>query len=222
MKKILVILIILSIAFNLASCDRSYDEQEVATAAKELIINSLFLNEIYWGEGIPYIYNASTANGAYCEANPLFLKNSGFETVEELKNLTQEVFSSSYCDSIFQTAFSSVVDETELQLYARYYQKYYDVECKEPECIMVYSYFESLLPDTVEYLYDTLTVSHSKKETVYVKVMARVTREDGESQLREKTIALIEEENGWRLDSATYLAYNSSQEIYEDLLENKK
>jgi hypothetical protein len=79
-----------------------------------------------------------------------------------------------------------------------------------------------LLPDKVEYLYDTLTVTHSEGDVVYVKVDAKVTKDEEHEQIKEMTIGLIEEENGWRIDTSTYLKYNDRQEEYEDLLDKKK
>ena len=223
MKKIITLILvfslILSLSLGLSSCDREYDENEVREAAINLIEKSLFLNEIYWGEGIPYITSVSTA--LYCEANFLALSELGFYTVDELKKQTEEVFSKNYCEDIFSTSFSSIKDGEEIEFYARYYQKYEDEFQTVPISIMVYTRFENLLPDEVEYLYDTLTVTHSEKEVVYVKVQAKVTKDAEHSQIREMIIGLIEEENGWRIDTSTYLKYNDRQEEYEDLQDKK-
>ena len=110
----------------------------------------------------------------------------------------------------------------EIEFYARYYQKYEDENQTIPVNIMVYSRFENLLPDKIEYLYDTLEVTHSEDETVFVKVKVKVTRDEEHSQIREITIGLVEEEKGWRIDTSTYLTYNDRQDEYEDLLEKKK
>ena len=152
MKKLISLILVVSLFFSLSialtSCDREYDENEVKEAAIPLIEKSLFLNKIYWGEGIPYMTSISTA--LYCEANFLALSELGFYTVDELKKQTQEVFSKDYCEDIFSTSFSSVKDGEEIQFYARYYQKYEDEFETVPVCIMVYTRFENLLPDKVE------------------------------------------------------------------------
>ncbi len=223
MKKILILILVISLIFSLSigltSCDRDYDEAEVSSAAKSLIEKSIFLNKIYWGEGIPYIPSISAS--LYCEADFIALSGLGFYTVDELKKITEEVFSKAYCEDIFSTSFSSIKDGEEIQFYARYYQKYEDEFQTVPICIMVYSKFENMLPDKVEYLYDTLTVTHSKGDVVYVKVQAKVTRDEEHEQIKEMVIGLKEEENGWRIDTSTYLKYNDRQEEYEDLLEKK-
>lgn len=223
MKRLFCIISLISViftaCFGFVSCgNRSYDEAVVKEEAARLIEKSMILNEIYWGEGIPYI---PTSASVYCEANFLALSDLGFYTIDELKEKTRAVFSEGFCEYVFSTAFSSVNDGEEIQFYARYYQKYADIEKQEPECIMVYSQFKNLLKDKVEYLYDTLTVTHSKGDTVYVKITAKVTNEEGKEQYREKKVGLIEEESGWKLDTTTYLTYNSSEEEYKDLIENK-
>ncbi len=216
-KTFISLLLIITSLFSLASCNRSYDEEEVKAAAKDLIERSVMFNEIYWGEGISYIENPSTSNGAYHEANFFDLQKYGFSTIEELKKMTEEVYSKSYCNAIFNAAFSSVSDEDEIHFFARYYQKYEDEEQKNPECIMVYGYAENLLPDKVEYLYETITVTHSKGEVVYITIDAIVTRSEDKIQTRTRRIALIEEEDGWRLNGPSYLTYNEFENEYEDL-----
>jgi hypothetical protein len=218
MKRIIslvtAIILLFGVLTALNSCDRSYNEEEVKAAALTLIPESLFLNEIYWGKGIPYV--SGNSNGAYHEANFLALSEYGFHTVEELKTLTRKTFSKGYCSYIFSTSFSSIMDNEEVQFLARYYQKYTDETQTVPECIMVYSQFENLLPDKVEYLYDSLKVTHSEKDVVFVSVKARVER-NGNVQYRDKKIGLIEEEDGWRIDTTTYLTYNEYKNEYEDL-----
>ena len=216
---LLVLLTLLCSSLGLASCDRSYDEEGVKLAAVDLIKKSEILNEIYWGEGIPY---TSSSIAVYGEANIIALQELGFFTIEELKVKTKEVFSERYCDQIFTSSFSTISDGDEIEFYKRYYQKYADEAQLEPECIMVYTKFENMLTDTVEYLYDTLEVTHSKRDLVYVKISVKVTNSKGEVKYRDKSIALYEEEYGWRLDSSTYMTNIDVAEEYEDLLDKKK
>ena len=210
MKKILAILLVAILSFSLFSCkekDRTYDEEEVISAAQSLIYDSALLNEIYWGKGIEYISDASTSNGYYYEANILHLEQLGFKTIDELKEMTEKVFSHSFSDVIYKTALTSVSDDGGIHSLARYYQKYSDDEMKEPEAIMVYSRAKILLSDDVQYLYDTLTVDGAEGEVVYVTLSVVVTRGEN-SQTRTITVGLIEEEEGWRLNDATYISYD--------------
>ncbi len=219
MKKLLSVIMILSLLVLLVSCNRKYDEETVKTEAEKLIRASENLNEIFWGRGIDYIDNANTGNGNYREASYSALKKFGFTTIKGLEELTRATFSESYADSILATTTASIIDEDGIQFLARYYQKYTDETYTEPECIMVYTQTKPLLVDKVEYFYDSLKVTHSKKETVFVEIDCKVVREDGKTQTKTLEIGLIEEDNGWRISTPTYTTYNL--DYYEEL-ENKQ
>ncbi|MBO7302915.1 MAG: hypothetical protein J6U68_01875 [Clostridia bacterium] len=88
MKKILSVLIILAAVFSVFSCgekNREYDEYEVKLAAEGLIKKSTVLNDIYWGEGIGYYEDDNYFDGYYYPADPIALRDLGFETIDELK-----------------------------------------------------------------------------------------------------------------------------------------
>lgn len=210
MKKIFSLLLVLVLSFSLFSCkekNRTYDEGEVKAAAADLIERSKVLNLVYWGTGIEYVENDNTSNGYYYEANILHLEKLGFKTIEELRTMTLGVFSAEYSEIIFASSLSSVSDEDGIHSLARYYQKYLDKEMKEPDTIMVYSRAKVLLTDEVVYLYETLEVEGSVGEVVYVNLKVSVTR-DEKTQIRSIRVGLIEQENGWRLNDATYITYD--------------
>ena len=200
MKKILSFVCVAALLLSLISCNqvknREYNEEEVLAAAKPLIKESIALNEIFWGKGIGYIEDKNTSDGYYFEANYVDLKEIGISTLAELKEMTKKVFSEEYSNIIFSTTLSSVSDSSGIQGLARYYQKYKDLECTEPDTIMVYSLAKNFLTDEVEYLYDTMTVIGSVGDVVNVKLSVKVTRDDV-TQIRELTVGLVEVENGW-------------------------
>ena len=214
MKKLISVFLALALTLSLFSCaekDREYDEGEVIAAAKELIEKSKLLNYVFWGEGIGYIEDENTANGYYYEADYVSISNLGFRTIDELKELTLAAFSTAFAENVFETTLSSVGDDDGIYSLARYYQKYKDDEMKVPDTIMVYSRAIVLLTDEVEYDYNSIVVEGSKKEIVFITIKATVSR-DGKSQERSLRIGLIEEENGWRLNDATYLVYDEQLE----------
>lgn len=222
MKKIISLLLLLALLCSFISCgdkNREYDENEVKLAAEELIRSSAELNRIFWGEGIGYIDDASFSVGYYYPADMFSLYDYGIETVDDLKEKTKKVFSQAYSQNIFSTVLSSLTDGDGIYAFARYYQKYSDAEYKEPECIMVYSKALVLLNDEVIYNYDTLQVIGSKKEIVYVTLTVDVRR-DEKIQTRTLKVGLIEEENGWRIDTPTYMSYVENND-YEDLQDKK-
>ena len=210
MKKLVSLLLISSLlVFSFVSCgerNREYDKEVVLSSARELIEKSKNLNEIYWGRGISYVEDLNYSEGYYFMANPLDCKRHGFETIAELKDITREVFSKSYCESIFNSVLSSSFSENSIASYARYFQKFSDIEQTQPEYIMVYSRATVLLDSEVEYLYDTMYDVGSVGEVVYVMITAKVTQ-DGKSQTRELKIGLIEEKDGFRIHTPTYVKY---------------
>lgn len=210
----LIAVLILSI-FSLSSCNRSYDEEEVIAVTKILLKDAEMLNFVYYGSGIEY-YDSENDNSYYRKANDEHLENLGFSTIKELKELTEKTFSSEYSSLLYTTILSAMTDDKSVISAARYYQAV-DEKTGEPTCIMVYSKFVPMLKDKIEYDYDSLKVTGSKKEKVYVTVEATVTREDGKSQKTTVTITLVEEENGWRIDNPTYANYNEMKDRYDEL-----
>ena len=204
----LLIVFILILSSFLTSCgDREYDENEVKEAALSLIKETEFLNDILWGKGIAHSDDRNTSEGVYFEAVYADLYSKGFFTVSELKEKVKNTFSAAYSEQIFTTVLSAVSDGDQYLL-SRYYQKYSILDGTTPETIMVNSEWEPLLNDNVAYDYDSIKVTGSKKELVYVTVDATVTRRGYDPQTRTVSVALIEEENGWRVDSPTYLSYD--------------
>ena len=210
MKKIIALILVLTCLFSLFSCgDREYDEAVVKEEAKTLIEASVLLNEVLWGKGIAYSEDKNTSNGVYYEAVFAAHYQMGFKTLSELKSMIQKTFSSDYCQHIFKTVMSSNADENYM---TRYYQKYSSADGTTPEAIMVNSEWMPLLVDEVTYYTDTIEVIGSKKQLIYVTVNASVKREGVGTQATVLTIALIEEKEGFRLDSPTYLSYDTTKQ----------
>ena len=210
MKKIISLILVLTLSLlSLVSCgDRKYDEAEVKAAAKTLISDSVILNDIFWGSGIPYMDDLNTSDGIYFEAYYYYHKNLGFETLDELMAMTEKTFSQKQCDLIESTILSSVTVDDEIYSLARYYQKVSAKDNKTPECIMVNSDWKNLLIGKAEYDLDSIQVIGSEKEIVYITIDATVTYENYEPQKRNIRVALVEEDAGWRIDSPTYISYN--------------
>lgn len=211
MKKIISIALALICILTLISCgDREYDENEVKAAAADLIAASAVLNEIYWGDGLPYSEDKSTSDGVYYEALYYYHHNLGFDNIDELKAETARVFSNGYCANIYSTLLNGIQDGDKAIILSRYYQRYSAADGKTPEAIMVNSSWEKLLVGEVEYDLESIKVIGSEEETVYVTLNATAKLKDYEPQTREIRISLIEEEDGWRLDSPTYLNYDTT------------
>lgn len=226
MRKILVkfeaVLVVLTLLLSLTSlfgCERNreYDEGEVIDAARELIEKSQLLNEIYYGKGIPATTDSSTASGYYFEADIRYLMEHDFRTIDDLREMTSAVFTENMCNLIFTTKLSSINDGDNTQSLARYYQKYSDAEGREPECIMVYTRAISLLKGETIYDLSTLRVDGVKGQVITVALEVNLFNEEGDSQTATLKVDLLEEKNGFRLDSPTYKVYNGKLDEYNEL-----
>ena len=205
MKRIVSALLLVAVLLFASSCadqNRSYDEAEVKAAAELLIRKSKKLNEVFWGSGIPYVEDDSKKIGPYYPADPNAASELGVKTVDDILAQTLEVFSRKYSESIYDSVFSSKTGEVGMSGYTRYYQN--------DDTIMVYKNYNPLLVDEVQYLYDSISVLGSKGEKIIVKITVNVTRGE-DTQTRDIEISLVEEKNGWRIDSPTYASYRASQ-----------
>ena len=216
---LLLVIVALTSLFSFTSCNRRYDKEEVIAAAKTLLKDAELLNEVYYGSGIRY-YDVEIENaGYYKRADDEHLKELGFSTIDELKALTEKTFSYSYSQNVFSTILIGLKEDGKVVSAARYYQ-YTDEESGE-SYIMVYTKHDVIFKDKITYDYDSVRVDRSKKENVYLSVDATVTNSQGESQTVTLSIVLIEEANGWRLCNPTYANYNSLNDRYNEL-ENQK
>ena len=210
----LIVVMMVSI-LSLSSCNRRYDADEVVAETEKLLKEAEMLNFVYYGGGIEY-YDSDEEKGYYRRANDKHLETLGFSTIEELKVLTEKTFSKEYSTLLYTTILSPMTNDTSLVSAARYYQVY-DEKTGEASYIMVYSKFNLMLKDSIEYDYSSLKATGSKKEKVFVTVEATVTREDGKSQKTTVTITLVEEDEGWRIDNPTYANYNELKDRYDEL-----
>ena len=224
-KPFLITIVVIICLFSCFSCsdrkikNREYNEEEVITAAEKLIKKSEKVNEIYYGHGISYYADESTANGIYYQADFLSLERFGVDTIDDIKALTYDCFTKSISEDMISTTLGSVSDEDGIQTMSRYYQKYNALDNK-PECIMVNKNAIVYLTDNVVYDYSSIRVSRVEGDTVFVKIDVTVTTEEDKTQTQELEIGLFEESDGWRLNSSTYTKY-VDKDYYNDL-QNKK
>ncbi len=211
--KVIPMIMAFILALSLTSCkekNREYDAAEVAAAAKELIAKSELLDDIYFGKGIPADeFSTSPGTGYYKPANFVWLEQNGFSTINELKKMTTDVYTIGRSEEIFASALGGIsgADGLAIEVFSRYTQKYVNnIEGGEEECILVNTnpkYEPIFTAKKNTHLYDTLVVTESVGERVYVTIDVLVETESGTKTVNQ-TIALIEEANGWRLDNSTF------------------
>lgn len=234
MKKFLSLLCVVLAAFLLTSCggekiiDRSYDEKEVSDAARSLIAASATLNEIFYGTGIP----ASDAEdaieyGSYKEADAAYLAEVGFESLSQLEEMTRAVFSEGQSDWMIDGKLDRVLDEDgNIIGYARYYEREEKkIDAQTGATVQRTVIFVNTSPTfvmvdgEVYYDLDSLRVDRSRGEHVIVSLSVRVTDEAGEDHTVRRSYRLLEESDGWRLDSPTYIKYNADTDRYYEQLQ---
>ncbi len=209
LKKALTLVTLISVVFTisagLTSCDRRYDEDEVVTAARVLLKKAEMLNLVYYGDGIQY-YDEDDGL-VYKRADSTHLEELGFSSISGLRELTLDVFTEEYANimalGVLETVYGADVK------YVRYFQ-HTDDETKESYIVVrsTYGDDEKLLHSKIEYDYDSLHTSGSKKEYVFVTVTATVTNKEGKSQKCDITITMLETDAGWRFDSPTFANYS--------------
>ncbi len=216
--RVMTIIVVICLLFSFTSCarDREYNEEEVLKAARELIKKSEKLNELYYGDGIAHTGDESTAEGYYIRADANSLAYFGVSTKDDIIRITRETFTQDYSNRLIMTKLESVKDTDDvIRSYARYYQKYSVLDETEPECLMVYKNAKVYLVDKVEYKYDTLRVSDVEGESIFVTLDVEITDPDKRTQSSTLTVELIEEANGFRINSPTYKRYDDG--TYDEL-----
>ena len=213
-KKIIAVILSLITLLSLISCevDREYDEDEVITAARELVERSYSVNELLWGEGLEF---GEDGVGVYKAATSDSLKKYGIDSVEDMKNKVREVYSSSYSEKIFTSdIFTSVKIDNVIKGYARYSQKY--GENDEPTELLVRTDYDFSLKGSYVYK-DVFEVVDVEGEIIVISATVTATSHTGKTKDISCELRLIEEQSGWRLVSPSYVVYNEYTDIYEDL-----
>lgn len=209
-KRLIPLILIISTVFtSLISCgDRDYDEAEVKAAAENLIRKSDILEDILFGEGLDHHIIEGTLSYQTVSADDIKRKSEAmgesFSTVEELKVILSKVYTVGYKNDLLSGILSGDVNK-----YTRYYQN--------GEKMMKLVTYDVKKKDEIEYHYDTLNVKDVEGEKITVSLDITITTKDGKSQRITIDVDMIEEPDGWKLDTPTYAVYNENYQNYKDL-----
>ena len=217
MKKILSVtlaLLFVLLALPLCGC-AGIDTSGLLDAAPALIERSALVNEIFYGEGIPYDEDG-TPYGVFYPADREFLTAHGLKTTADLRALTASVFSQAYTEIILSTGIAGFPAEVGY-VYPRYASSQAENLRDENETILVSTNNEFLLNPIGKstYHYDTLqlvattrtyaVLSLSVTTTMLLPEDERVPGEDNTvTTTVEMEIKFVRENNEWRIDSPTY------------------
>ncbi len=194
-----------------AACSRpKHTPDELRPVLAELLPRSAEINEIYFGEGLPTTrdvdavrafyetFDTDVRSISYTPVDPA----CGYETVDDIKAATLEVFTPEYAAFLFDRAFNGISDlfdeglETEHRttaVYAMYIEE-------SGYLTKRVNLSEDAIPLGRTYDLDSLAVIRENESGVEVRLASFL---DGAPSV-DVNIWLVETADGWRLDSPTY------------------
>ena len=196
--KIACVLLTLVCILSLFGCSGLSDEEASARAA-ELLEASVLINRIYYGTGIPTDPN-EVGQSTRKKADPAFLDAVGFSTLEELKALTREVYTSYCAEDVFFNVFEANILIEGSQ--ARYEES--------NGFIYVNTAVEPTVADRVEFDMASIKITKKTGSLVYFTVDMKVYSPDGQKYqtLSAQQFSMRKENGVWLLDAPTYAVYD--------------
>ena len=202
---------VILICMTAAGCSKTkHGPEEMRGILEDLLPKSAELNEIYFGKGLPTIrdenavqafydsFDTDIAAISYTPVDP----SSGYETVDDIKAATLEVFTEDYAQILFDRAFTGISDvfdeglETEHRstaVYALYLEQ-------DGYLTKRVNMENDAIPLGRTYDLDSLEILRENGMGVQVRLKSMY---DGKQSV-DVELWLTETENGWRLDSPTY------------------
>ena len=199
MKRILSFLLTAVLLFSLASCGGSgLSDDEIRDVYADLIEQSYLLNDVYYGNGLPFVNDPETM-AALAGASSRFSympvdKNAPLKSEAEIREATLAVFTKDMCEHLFVLAFEGMsTGDDETVVYARY------IEMEEILTVRI-DLAEEALPLGRVYDLDSMDILNQNGSRI---VASFATSVDGEPSVNVK-LTLVKTADGWRLDSPTY------------------
>ncbi len=188
---------------SLTACGGSgLSEAEIRDTVQTLVEQSYVLNDVYYGEGLPYEDDADKVAAmlgmsAGSEVNVHYMPvtaESPYQSEAEIRAATAAVFTPALCDILYEIAFTGVSTEDEEKVaFARYIQQ-------EDVLTVRLGLAETAMEVDRTYDFDNITVLIDEPDRVRVEIPSFV---DGEKSVNVR-MTVIKTADGWRLDSPTY------------------
>ncbi len=186
-KRIIAIILLAVLCLTFIGCQINQNSKKAISAKtilNTLVYESYELNVIFYGEGLQY--HEPEGDELYAQV----LSSEKYKTKSQLEEATAEIFSSDYTKSIINTAF--IGDQGGISgtvNFARYIESY--------ECLTARVDYKPI--KIAEYDFSTTVITKISSKFIQGKIMT--TNFDKNEYVE---ITLINEKNGWRIDSATY------------------
>ena len=183
-KAILALMLVTVIAFSIVSCGAPDDETAISLV-KDLVEKSYELNEIYFGQGLKY-RDSGNPNDIYMPV----LETEKYILKTRLLEKTREVFSESLSYSIIDMAFNGVASEiNQNSVQSRY------MVMSDDDLLYVNKNYEPVVDKVARFDYTSVVLTKVSGRFI----VANIKTVDGEKI----SVTLVNERNGWRLDSYT-------------------
>lgn len=189
----LLLLFILLLPLLLAGCTAKPSEEEIFSEVERLVPATVLINGVFLGEGIP---TGGEAFDGYLYADEGWMAETGLGTVEALLSAAYAVYSDEVVSML--SRYACFNDEEELPHYRN--------KATEDGLFVLAARQGMYTGLTHEYLLDTLTLRSVGSRAATVELTVRITR-SGETQERVLALPLVREDDGWRLDKLTYVAF---------------
>jgi len=205
MKKFRIMLLLAAalLAVLLTSCGSGLSEEEIRETYRTLVEASYPLNDVYFGDGLPYEENEAmmqyltgTAEGTegFRVSYMPVAEDAAFHSEAEIRTATAAVYSDALCAHLYQLGFEGMsTDEGETVAFARY------IEQNEVLTVRI-DLADDAIPMGRTYDFDAMTVIADEKSRIRASFPSYI---DGKQSVS-VSITMIKTPNGWRLDSPTY------------------
>ena len=202
MKKLLSVLLLLSLLASLVGCGKASDA-ELISAAEPLIKKAQVLDTLFSVKGIPTLPGAP--GDTYLRADAEALAEYGFSSYSEIRAYAASFYTEAMLRQFESTFVNSLSSGTSILRLAYCYDE------KDQKgnfiALMVSADGVHYETDTVTYDFSTLKVEKKLRDAATLTLEATVTNEAGESRTHQKTVKLVRELGEWRLDSNTAVAF---------------
>lgn len=196
-KRIIVFAVMLAVlALAFTACAKKPSgllEDEIKAIYEDLIPRSQEMNVILWGEGIAPEDNASALDSVTAAQYYPVSDSSPYQSVNDLMDALSGIFSDGYMNIITASVFTETIDpdDESYNIYPRYIDK------KGELCVdITYEGFKL----ATEIDMSSMTVVKDTADTIICEFDYVYDMEKSGT----KKITIVNEADGWRLDSPTY------------------
>ena len=183
-KSTIAILLVAIMAMSLVSCGK-VTEDEAVSLVKDLVSRSYDLNVVYYGEGIKY-KETGNSNSIYLPA----AETEKFMLKTALILETRAVFSETLAGSLIDMSFNGIASEINQNSVQSRYIVYGD-----DDWIYVNKDYEPVVDTVAKYDYNSIKITKISRRFIEAEIYT--------TDNKTVEITLINEMNGWRLDSIT-------------------